>query len=131
MINIKYIHGMNSKQNKMLNTIMTYLDTTAAGDTPANASNPWLMPVLLVVMVVVFYFVMIRPQKKQEKQIAEMRDSLAVGDEVVTIGGIIGTVLIIKDDKIMIETGNDRTKLTILRSSVKTVLKDEDEAPAK
>lgn len=115
----------------MLNTIMTYLDTTAAGDTPANASNPWLMPVLLVVMVVVFYFVMIRPQKKQEKQIAEMRDSLSVGDEVVTIGGIIGTVLIIKDDKIMIETGNDRTKLTILRSSVKTVLKDEDEAPAK
>ena len=115
----------------MLNTIMTYLDTTAAGDTPANASNPWLMPVLLVVMVVVFYFVMIRPQKKQEKQIAEMRDSLAVGDEVVTIGGIIGTVLIIKYDKIMIETGNDRTKLTILRSSVKTVLKDEDEAPAK
>ena len=110
---------------------MTYLDTTAAGDTPANASNPWLMPVLLVVMVVVFYFVMIRPQKKQEKQIAEMRDSLSVGDEVVTIGGIIGTVLIIKDDKIMIETGNDRTKLTILRSSVKTVLKDEDEAPAK
>lgn len=110
---------------------MTYLDTTAAGDTPANASNPWLMPVLLVVMVAVFYFVMIRPQKKQEKQIAEMRDSLAVGDEVVTIGGIIGTVLIIKDDKIMIETGNDRTKLTILRSSVKTVLKDEDEAPAK
>ena len=110
---------------------MTYLDTTAAGDTPANASNPWLMPVLLVVMVVVFYFVMIRPQKKQEKQIAEMRDSLAVGDEVVTIGGIIGTVLIIKDDKIMIETGNDRTKLTILRSSVKTVLKDEDETPAK
>ena len=131
MINIKYIHGMNLKQNKMLNTIMTYLDTTAAGDTPANASNPWLMPVLLVVMVAVFYFVMIRPQKKQEKQIAEMRDSLAVGDEVVTIGGIIGTVLIIKDDKIMIETGNDRTKLTILRSSVKTVLKDEDEAPAK
>lgn len=115
----------------MLNTIMTYLDTTAAGDTPANASNPWLMPVLLVVMVAVFYFVMIRPQKKQEKQIAEMRDSLAVGDEVVTIGGIIGTVLIIKEDKIMIETGNDRTKLTILRSSVKTVLKDEDEAPAK
>ena len=64
----------------MLNTIMTYLDTTAAGDTPANASNPWLMPVLLVVMVAVFYFAMIRPQKKQEKQIAEMRDSLAVGD---------------------------------------------------
>ena len=85
----------------------------------------------LALMLVLLYFMIYRPQKKQEKQIAEMRDSLAVGDEVVTIGGIIGTVLIIKDDKIMIETGNDRTKLTILRSSVKTVLKDEDEAPAK
>lgn len=115
----------------MLNTIMTYLDTTAAGNNTANTTNPWFMPAFLVIMVVVFYFLMIRPQKKQEKQIAEMRDSLSVGDEIVTIGGIIGTVLIIKDDKIMIETGNDKTKLTILRSSVKTVLKDEDEAPAK
>lgn len=115
----------------MLNTIMTYLDTTAAGNNTASTTNPWFMPAFLVIMVVVFYFLMIRPQKKQEKQIAEMRDSLSVGDEIVTIGGIIGTVLIIKDDKIMIETGNDKTKLTILRSSVKTVLKDEDEAPAK
>lgn len=115
----------------MLNTIMTYLDTTAAGNNTANTGNSWLTLVLLVIMVAVFYFLMIRPQKKQEKQIAEMRDSLSVGDEIVTIGGIIGTVLIIKDDKIMIETGNDKTKLTILRSSVKTVLKDEDEAPAK
>ena len=52
----------------MLNTIMTYLDTTAAGDTPANASNPWLMPVLLVVMVAVFYFMIIRPEKKKKKE---------------------------------------------------------------
>lgn len=114
----------------MLGTIMTYLDTTAA-DTNNNGSSSWFSIVLLVVMVAVFYFLIIRPQKKQEKQVAEMRDSLAVGDEIVTIGGIIGTVLIIKDDKIMIETGNDKTKLTVLRSSVKTVLKDDDEAPAK
>ena len=115
----------------MLNTIMTYLDTAATGDNTANTANAWLTPVLLVIMIAVFYFLIIRPQKKQEKQVAEMRDSLSVGDEIVTIGGIIGTVLIIKDDKIMIETGNDKTKLTILRSSVKTVLKDEDETPAK
>lgn len=114
----------------MLGTIMTYFDTTAA-DTNNNGSSSWFSIVLLVVMVAMFYFLIIRPQKKQEKQVAEMRDSLAVGDEIVTIGGIIGTVLIIKDDKIMIETGNDKTKLTVLRSSVKTVLKDDDEAPAK
>lgn len=115
----------------MLGTIMTFLDTAAAGDNTTNTANAWLTPVLLVIMLVVFYFLIIRPQKKQEKQVAEMRDSLSVGDEIVTIGGIIGTVLIIKDDKIMIETGNDKTKLTILRSSVKSVLSDDKEEPAK
>ena len=56
-----------------------------------------------------------------------MRNSLEVGDEVVTIGGIIGSVIIIKDDKLMIETGSG-SKITILRSAVKTVLKDEEES---
>ena len=60
-----------------------------------------------------------------------MRNNIAVGDEIITIGGIIGTVLIIKDDKIMIETGNDRTKLTILRSAVREVLKDDSEEQSK
>ena len=106
---------------------MFYLDTTA-GTVNNNGGRGWITIIMLVVMIAVFYFFIIRPQKKQEKQVAEMRDSLVVGDEIVTIGGIIGTVLIIKDDKIMIETGNDKTKLTILRSSIKTVLRDEEEA---
>ena len=106
---------------------MFYLDTTA-GTVNNNGGSGWITIIMLVVMIAVFYFFIIRPQKKQEKQVAEMRDSLVVGDEIVTIGGIIGTVLIIKDDKIMIETGNDKTKLTILRSSIKTVLRDEEEA---
>ena len=83
--------------------------------------------IMLVGMLVVMYFFMIRPQKKQEKELADMRNSLEVGDEVVTIGGIIGSVIIIKDDKLMIETGSG-SKITILRSAVKTVLKDEEEA---
>ena len=82
---------------------------------------------MLVGMLVVMYFFMICPQKKQEKELADMRNSLEVGDEVVTIGGIIGSVIIIKDDKLMIETGSG-SKITILRSAVKTVLKDEEEA---
>ena len=81
---------------------------------------------MLVLTVVVFYFFAIRPQKKQEKETAAMRNSIEVGDEIITIGCIIGTVIIVKDDKMMIETGNDRTKLTILKSAVRTVLRDDE-----
>lgn len=105
---------------------MLFMTGTAAGATPTGGS-PWMTIIMLVGMVLIFYFFIIRPQKKQEKQTAEMRNSITVGDEIVTIGGIIGTVLIIKDDKLMIETGNDRTKLTILRSSVREVLKADEE----
>lgn len=86
--------------------------------------------IMLVGMLVVMYFFMIRPQKKQEKELAEMRDNLTVGDEIITTGGIVGSVIIIKDDKLMLETGNG-SKITILRSSVRTVLKDDEETAAK
>lgn len=86
--------------------------------------------IMLVGMLVVMYFFMIRPQKKQEKELAEMRDNLTVGDEIITTGGIVGSVIIIKDDKIMLETGNG-SKITVLRSSVRTVLKDDEETTAK
>ena len=82
--------------------------------------------VMLVGMLVVMYFFMIRPQKKQEKELAEMRDNLTVGDEIITTGGIVGSVIIIRDDKLMIETGNG-SKITVLRSSVRTVLKDDED----
>lgn len=109
----------------MFSTIITTLTASDTG-TGTTGGNSWVTLVLLVAMVAVFYFFIIRPQKKQDKQIAEMRDSLSVGDDIVTIGGIVGNVLIIKDDKLMIETGKDKTTLTILRSSVKTVLKNEE-----
>lgn len=113
-----------------------YLDatTTAASGSSGGGFGDLLPTILMLVgFVAIFYFMIIRPQKKQEKQVAEMRNSISVGDEIVTIGGIIGTVLIIKDDKMMIETGNDKSKLTILRSSVKTVIRDdaEEQTPAK
>ncbi|MBE6637172.1 MAG: preprotein translocase subunit YajC [Ruminococcaceae bacterium] len=107
-----------------------FAETTAAPTTNPTGSI-WPTIIMLVGMVLVFYFFIIRPQKKQDKAMADMRNSLAVGDEIVTIGGIIGTVLIIKDDKVMIETGNDRSKLTILRNSIKTVLKDDEDTQNK
>ena len=76
---------------------------------------------IIVVMFVALYFFMIRPQKKQEKQIADMRNNLQVGDEITTIGGIIGKIVSIKEETVMIETGHDRTKIRILRSAVRCV----------
>ena len=77
--------------------------------------------IMIVVLVAFFYFFMIRPQKKQEKEVANMRNNLQVGDEITTIGGIIGKIVSIKEETLMIETGHDRAKIRILRSAVRCV----------
>ncbi len=83
--------------------------------------------VMLVGVVVVFYFFIHRPQKKQEKQAAEMMNSLAVGDEITTIGGIVGRIVRIKEETCVIETSKDGTKIRILKSAIKSVdVKAED-----
>ena len=88
-----------------------------------NYGSLLLIPLILVGM----YFLLIRPQKKQEKETNNMRNSLAVGDEITTIGGIIGKIVSIKEETVMIETGHDRTKIRILKSAVRNVdVKAED-----
>jgi len=69
-------------------------------------------------VIAVFYFILIRPQQRQRKQEAEMRNSLAVGDKVVAAGGIVGKVVQIKDDLITMETGEDRVRLEVRRASI-------------
>ena len=82
---------------------------------------------MLVVIFVVFYFFMIRPQKKQEKAQNEMRNNLTVGDEITTIGGIIGKVVSIKEETCVIESAHDRTKIRILKNAISRVdVKAED-----
>ncbi len=76
---------------------------------------------MLVVMVLVFYFMIIRPQKKQEKETAKMLDGLTPGDTISTVGGIIGVVLKVKDDMVLIETGADRTRIQIAKWAVRKV----------
>ena len=99
---------------------MLFMTGTTAGTTPTGGS-PWMTIIMLVGMVLIFYFFIIRPQKKQEKQTAEMRNSISVGDEIVTIGGICGRIVSIKeDDVIVIETGADRTKLKMKSWCVST-----------
>ena len=82
---------------------------------------------MIVAMIAVFYFVGIRPQKKQEKEKNNMMNALAVGDEITTIGGIIGKVVSIKEETCVIETTHERTKIRILKSSIARVdVKAED-----
>ncbi len=67
----------------------------------------------LILLVVVMYFIMIRPQKKKQKEEAEMRKNLQIGDEVTTIGGIVGIVVRKGEDTVVIETGGDRSKIRV------------------
>lgn len=92
-----------------------------------GGSSSWLSLILIAVMFVALYFFMIRPQKKQERETNEMRNNLTVGDEITTIGGIIGKVISIKEETVMIETGHDKTKIRILKTAVRSVdVKAED-----
>lgn len=77
--------------------------------------------IMLVAMLAIFYFFMYRPQKKQEKETNDMRNGLTVGDEITTIGGIIGKIISITDETVVIETSNDRTKIRLLKSAIKCV----------
>lgn len=102
---------------------MTTLELLQATAADPSASEGGIMSILtalipLALIIVVFYFLLIRPEKKRSKQMKEMLDNLQIADEVVTTGGIIGRVLSIKEDTVLIETGSDRTKLRILRSSI-------------
>ena len=72
-----------------------------------------------VVLIVVFYFFLIRPQRKRDKQERDMRNSIEIGDEISTIGGFIGRVVSIKDDVLVIESSSDRTKLKIYRWAIR------------
>ena len=67
----------------------------------------------IILLIAVFYFLMIRPQRKRDKAERDMRNSIQVGDEISTIGGFIGRVVNIKDDVLVIESSSDRTKLKI------------------
>ena len=92
---------------------------------PAYASQI----IMIVAMFAIMYFMLIRPQRKKDKEIKEMRDSLAVGDDILTIGGIYGKVVKIKDDRLTIQVGVDRTRLEIAKWAVNNIEKESDSKP--
>lgn len=83
--------------------------------------STWIYIIMLGGILLLFYFMGIRPQRKQEKEDNAMRNSLTVGDEITTIGGIIGKVVSIKDETCVIETAHERTKIRILKTAIKRV----------
>ena len=88
----------------------------AATQTPPGGNTSMIF--MLVGMFALMYFLMIRPQKKRQKEEQEMRNAVELGDDITTIGGIVGKVVAVKEDSLIIETGADRNRLTIKRWSI-------------
>ena len=76
--------------------------------------------IMLVAMLAIFYFMLIRPENKRKKEAEQMRSSVKTGDKITTIGGIIGTVVHVKDDKIVVETGADQVRIEFAKWAIST-----------
>ena len=90
-------------------------------NTEGNLLSSLLPLGMVVIMFVAMYFLTIRPQKKAEKEANEMRNNLEIGDEITTIGGIVGKIVSIKEDTCVIETSKNGTKIRILKQAVRNV----------
>lgn len=82
----------------------------------------------LILLLLIMYFLLIRPQKKREKQINAMRSSIQVGDEIITIGGICGKVVKTKEETLVIQVGADKTKFEVMRWAISKVVNEKEEA---
>ena len=75
---------------------------------------------MILVMIAIFYFLMIRPENKRKKQAEEMRNSLKKGDQITTIGGIVGKIVMVGEETIVIETSDDRVRMELTKWAVST-----------
>lgn len=90
--------------------------------------DPIMSQVVIIVGFLMFmYFMMIRPNKKRQQQVQEMRNGVKVGDEIITIGGVKGTICSVNDTEVIIETSEDRNKIVFVKSAIHTVVVKDDE----
>ena len=87
-------------------------------ETASGSGSMWSSIIMMALIIVVFWFFIIRPQRKKDKETAKMRSELQVGDEIVTIGGIIWIIVSMKEDSLVIETGSDRSKVRLARWAI-------------
>lgn len=98
---------------------------TDAATTATAAGGGASMIIMMVAMLAIFYFMIIRPENKKKKQTEEMRNSLSLGDEITTIGGLTGKIVQITEDTITFETGEDRVRIQAKKWSISTTAKME------
>ena len=111
---------------------LTLADSTTSNATgTAGGSSIIVMVGWIAIMLVAMYFLMIRPQRKKQKEEKQMRENLQVGDEILTIGGIYGRVISLKEDSMVIESKSDHSKLTIARWAMQQNLTAHDDTPKK
>lgn len=99
----------------------------AQPDAPQKGMGNYSLLIMMLLIFVVMYFFMIRPQQKKQKEMVKFRDSLKKGDKVITVGGIYGTVVEVKDSTLLIEIDNN-VKIRVDKASV---VKDSSDIPAK
>ena len=87
-------------------------------ETASGSGSMWSSIIMMALIILVFWFFIIRPQRKKDKETAKMRSELQIGDEIVTIGGIIGIIVSMKEDSLVIETGSDRSKIRVTRWAI-------------
>lgn len=92
-----------------------FLTSTAA---PAGGMTSSI--IMIVAMLAVFYFMLIRPENKRKKEAEQMRSSVKTGDKITTIGGIVGAVVNVKEDKIVLETGADQVRIEFAKWAIST-----------
>ena len=108
-----------------------FLLETAPADSQGGGMSILVMVIYLAVIFGAMYLLLIRPQRKKQKEEKKMRENLQVGDEVVTIGGIYGRVISLKEESMVIESKSDHSKLTIARWALQTNLTVHDDTPSK
>ena len=98
--------------------MVLFLEETVQQANPAGGLMG-MLPMLLI-MVALFYFMLIRPENKRKKEAEQMRSSVKVGDKISTIGGVVGTVVDVKEDKFVVETGADRVRVEFAKWALST-----------
>lgn len=105
----------------VMGTVNAFAEDAAATEQSSTASMLISTFALPLILLFALYFIMIRPQRKQEKETIEMQKNLQIGDEVITIGGIVGIVLRVEENTktVVLETGSDRLKIRMMQDAIK------------
>ncbi len=112
--------------NLLLDTASTTANTSSAAAN-GGAGGTWFMVIYIVVIVAAMYFLLIRPQRKKQKKEEAMRNNIQVGDEIITIGGIYGRIMSIKEDSMVIESLGDHSKQRIAKWAIQQNLTIHDD----